>query len=668
MHMLIRFGVRPSRRSSGPPLFQGAGTAARRAFVVDRLPAGLGGRLAERLCRLALLSAAFACSVGCRSASDRAPTHVTQHPLDGGALASPPSSAAAIDGGDASAQSTVSVSCDRTGDAAMCATRPVDDHNHSNGDDGGERAGDLRDASAVQPIAPNDASTSPLDHDFFSTVSVAETNSASVASQGDLWVNCWSDDDALYVANGDGAGFGTVPVDIAVSRIDGRPTDTLSGTALASAAQVGPVWNGVNYNRKPTGMLCQNGDLYLAVQDLRVFTFDDAPAATIVRSTDKGLTFSWDSSAPMFSDHVFTTIMFLDFGKDSEHAIDDFVYAYAFDNNWAFNATGAPPTQLFLGRVPRDHVQDRTLWQFFSGLDAQGSPLWTDDIASRAPVLEDTRRLYTTPVDPTLAYQNMTVLSQGGVVYDAPLSRYIFTSWTEYTFEFYEAPNPWGPFTHFYSKDFGVFPWSDMKSGGYGTTIPSKFIAADGGSMWLQSNAWQQSGSSSYQFSLRELHLTPYVASEARNEQASGPVSTADYGAVPFVRALHYGDVGILNDGVLTGQSEDSSTGDCKTEDFWGYTWPQLMHLNTLRYTTGAMAADGGWFSQSSVQVRHGKDWVAVHGLHVSPAFPNDASLPDHTTYTFSFDAEISDGVRVWGTPGGSSYYTSIAELTAHYE
>ena len=32
--------------------------------------------------------------------------------------------------------------------------------------------------------------------------------------------------------------------------------------------------------------------------------------------------------------YKFTTIFFLDYGKDSAQAIDGYVYAYAMDNNW----------------------------------------------------------------------------------------------------------------------------------------------------------------------------------------------------------------------------------------------------------------------------------------------------------------------------------------------
>ena len=59
-----------------------------------------------------------------------------------------------------------------------------------------------------------------------------------------------------------------------------------------------------------------------------------------------------------------------------------------------------------------------------------------------------------------------TVIGQGGVVYDEPLNRYIYSSWSgNNDFEFYEAPEPWGPWNLFMSKDFGV-PITDSSYGG----------------------------------------------------------------------------------------------------------------------------------------------------------------------------------------------------------
>ncbi|HKP63649.1 MAG TPA: DUF4185 domain-containing protein [Polyangiales bacterium] len=535
--------------------------------------------------------------------------------------------------------------------------------------DGGEAPAPKAGAAGARAPEP-EPEPEPVKRPFFSTVAVADGYQVRAPSNGDLWPGCWSDDDAFYVAAGDGTGFGLVPSDIAVSRVLGRPgdrADPLRGSSIALGADVAPVWSGTNYNRKPTGMLCQKGELYLAVQDLRRWTFTDAPAATIVKSVDKGRTWTWDDQAPMFRDYVFTTVMFLDFGKDSEHAPDDYVYAYGLDDNWSFETTRTPPTKLYLARVSRDGVQDRSRWQFFAGYDAD-APRWTEDIGARAPVLEDTRRLYAEPLDPELIFQNMPPINQGGVVYNAPLKRYIYSSWTEYTFELYEAPAPWGPWTHFYSKDFGVFPWNEAVSGGYGTTIPSKFIAADGREMWLQSAAWLETGADNYAFSLRRVRVTPFTPSEPNNERSSASLATPARFAVPLTRVLRQGDPSVLHDGEQEGQSADSRSGERKTQDFWGYTWPNALRLNTLRYTTGNVSAAGGWLEQLAVQVRRGTEWVPVEELSIMPRYTESAELPAHTTFTLRFADTVTDGVRIVGRPGGTQSFSSIAELAASFE
>ena len=84
----------------------------------------------------------------------------------------------------------------------------------------------------------------------------------------------------------------------------------------------------------------------------------------------------------------------------------------------------------------------RSSWQFYTGTDGNGSPAWSKNIASKNPVLQDDRRVYTNTNNSVMNPKDMTVISQGSIVYNKALNRYIYTSWAEYTFEFYEAPKP----------------------------------------------------------------------------------------------------------------------------------------------------------------------------------------------------------------------------------
>ncbi|HET7081632.1 MAG TPA: DUF4185 domain-containing protein [Chloroflexia bacterium] len=518
----------------------------------------------------------------------------------------------------------------------------------------------------------------PAESTFFSTAAVEETSTYNTDSDGDLWPVAWSDDDYLYGANGDGKGFdlGAQWADIVVNRIAGDPAARdVTGTRLASGDQVGQVWSDpAKYNRKPTGLISVGGVLYLAVQDLRSeqgnVTFNDVPAATIVKSTDKGKTWTWDKTKPMFDQYLFTTIMFLDYGKDgANNTFDTYVYAYGLDNNWrdSFSDTVPDPTKLFLARVPKDGIQDRQRWEFYAG-DLAGQAKWTADIKARQPVLQDDRRVYPKTLAGA-APNNMTVISQGSIVYNKPLNRYIYTSWTEYTFEFYEAPAPWGPWRRFLSKDFGTYPWFQSVHGGYGTVIPSKFISADGRDMWFNSNTFV-GGIKNYSLSFRKLHVTPYVATMPANAPGADNLALPDHGqdVTPISRArFRFGRDASLNNGDLQ-ETVDSKSGEAKTEDFWGYTWSRAYNMNKVVYTTGAIDPnDGGWFDDLRVQVRQNFRWVDVPSVTVTPPYPHNAQAGANTSYTFHFADTWGDGVRIIGTPGGPSKFTSFAELAVYY-
>ncbi len=358
---------------------------------------------------------------------------------------------------------------------------------------------------------------------FFSSTDIGDTQTIVTHSNGDLWPSCWADDDNLYAANGDGKGFdlnGTRG-DVVVNRISGT-LDNLMGVALAKGNQVGSIWgpNKQDYNRKPTGMLCVNGTLYLAIQNLNKTrnpdgkSHEDAPSASISKSTDHGNTWTWNTREPMFSNYQFTTIFFLDFGKNNANAIDSYVYAYGLDNNWHMSDGTVPnPVDVYLARVTPENIQNRAAWQFYAGTTGSGLPQWTSNMDERVAVLHDEQH---TP-------HGNTVISQGGVVYDKPLNRYIYSSWGGTSaFEFYEAPKPWGPWTRFLTKDFS-FPITAASYGGYATTIPSKFISADGLTMWVQSNVCTPCGApvGNYAFALRKFVVTPNIAANQAVATAS---------------------------------------------------------------------------------------------------------------------------------------------------
>lgn len=547
------------------------------------------------------------------------------------------------------------------------------------------------DAAPHKPMvaSPDDGVVEP-ESTFFSTVSIPYAAEVSTSSDGDLWPSAWAADGSVYAANGDGRGFSSgTAMDIVANRIDGLPPNGITGSRTAAGDSIGPVWSDpTQYNRKPTGMLSivRDGvdELYLAVQDLKsgsVAPFDDAPAASIAKSVDHGVTWS-HTEAAMFTDHVFATIFFLDFGQSNANRSvlgddADYVYAYGLDGNWrtSYSHTVPDPVDVYLARVPVAAIQDRSSWQFFTGVDHSGTPHWSSDIGAKVAVLHDDRRLYPAiSGNPKNGPTNISVISQGSVIYNAPLKRYIYTSWSEYTFEFYEARKPWGPWKLFLHKDFGPYPWwgaaPGPKNGGYATTIPTKFISDDGLTMWVQSNWFVgiDTGNPNYDFSLRRLVVTPYHHTTPTNKRdATVNLARTAPGTVAIDKTSHYGNLGYLNDG-NTAQSEDSWDGTAKTSDQWGYTWPQAYNLNRVVYTTGTMFGNGGWFgSDLRVQVRQKQTWTDVDGLTVTPTYPYSDAAGTNTTYTFTFSPTWGDGVRLYGVPGGTGCFTSVAELEVYF-
>lgn len=513
----------------------------------------------------------------------------------------------------------------------------------------------------------------PAASSFFSTAKEEGYSTYQLSGDGDLWPSCWASDGNLYSANGDGTAFTSNPsrYDMAVSKITGNPP-SLSGTTLAT--NVGTNWSGSSYNRKPTGMVCTGGAIYLAFQNLNLSTFADAPAASIAKSTDNGNTWTWDTSAPMFGTpnspasstaYKFTTIFFADFGKNSANAIDGYVYAYGMDNNWRSQQS------LYLGRVPNNSIQTRSAWTFFTGTDGSGNPIWSSDITAKAPVLEDDRLLYPVMFG-TDCPTNQPVIAQGGVVYDAPLQRYLFTSWSCATHELYEAPNPWGPWKLVTSKDFT--PLRLLQSRGqYGTNIPSKFISSDGKTLWIQSNVC--CSGNSYTYSLRQMYFAPFASSSPTNTVSDTTnLAAPSYAPKAISKSSHFGMVcgagcsDSLNDANVN-QSEDDYDEETKPTDWWGYTWPTTYNLNKVVYVTGNMFSDGGWFSGGlNVQVRQNFVWVNVSGLTINPSYPYSNAAGTNQTYTFTFQNTWGDGVRIIGTPGGTSHFTSVGELAAYYD
>ncbi|MBO0810873.1 MAG: DUF4185 domain-containing protein [Microlunatus sp.] len=520
-------------------------------------------------------------------------------------------------------------------------------------------------AGTAASASSEQAGTAPPPSTWAGTLDVAPRNTVRTRSDGDLWPSCWAQDDALYTAWGDGHGFDPSGpfVDLGTARISGG-IDDLTGTNGALSDAVAPLWNPGAATRKPTGMLCVGNTIYLAVQDLST-TFSSAPAATIMKSTDGGRTWTGDRSKPMFDNLIFTTIWFADFGRGGEWNTSRYAYAYGLDGNWRnspppFNDV-PDPMDLFLARVPKAKIQDRKAWEFFAGTK-NAAPTWTSKITDKQPVLTDTRRDYPKTFSGA-DWTASSVLGQGGVSYDAPLHRYLYVGWSEYVQHVYESPNPWGPWSLIADKDYTSFDNRAVQYSGYGTSLPSKFLSADGRTLMLQSNRCC-GGTVGYQFGLRPIRLAVHDPGVS-NPEPDGRDLATDPTTVPISKSVRQGGLAALTNGDVS-DSVDDYDGEVKSDSWWGFTWPQDRKLNQVTFTTGTPAADGGWYVDTpKVQVRIDGQWTDIDGQVYSTPFKPGSAAGDHATYTIHFPTTTGDGVRIIGTPGGDHTYSSMSELAA---
>ncbi len=218
-------------------------------------------------------------------------------------------------------------------------------------------------------------------------------------------------------------------------------------------------------------------------------------------STDYGNTWTWSS-------WKFTTSFgcptFLNFGKNNEGARDGYVYVFSHDNDSAY----VPADRMVLARVAKGEITNRDAYEFFSGLDANGNPLWTSDIAQREAVFTYPGRSF-----------------RSSISYHAPSKRYL---WTQILpapggdpllgqgFAIFDAPEPWGPWTTvFFTEQWDVDP-------GDSSSFPTKWMSDDGKTLYLVF-----SGDDS--FSVRMATLTielPLLAPTVATDPATSVTTT----------------------------------------------------------------------------------------------------------------------------------------------
>jgi hypothetical protein len=314
--------------------------------------------------------------------------------------------------------------------------------------------------------------------------------------KGDSFPMTWADDGDIYTSAGDPL-WGESVSGLDVERFSGGPEDYKITKAHHMNDYAG--WGGDG--PKPSGMICVDGVLYLAFQNM--LRAKKAPYslksqhgsdAHIVYSSTKGLIWvpALDSiKEPMFPGCHFGGPAFVNFGKNNKNAKDEYVYAISSDQ-WDNGS------HLRLGRVRADSIINRQAWQWVAAFSPSGDPVWHESLEEALPVMS--------------AYKSIGIPE---MVYIAGIKRYLLLTWRlhgDFSNEdgtdlfIFESPQPWGPFYMVYTEEY----WEGKDFNPYCPRVPLKWMEEDGSSGWMQfSGNWSEKGQEAgyYRSNVRKFRL-----------------------------------------------------------------------------------------------------------------------------------------------------------------
>jgi hypothetical protein len=299
-------------------------------------------------------------------------------------------------------------------------------------------------------------------------------------NSGDTWVAAWADDDNLYSPSDDTTGFHKAPsANIAFNRISGSDPLHLSGitvnpmTEYGKGGDKGP--DGCTW--KSSGCTFIDSALYWVVARHEYgetsgdpYRRQPAHNASIIKSLDYGRTWTRPEDvnyqAPMFPGQRFATPYFIEFGHEGSGKANVGEYVYALSNNGFWDCGD----DMVLGRVARSRIGllNGSDWEYFTGGNGVLKTSWSKNMNDARPVLEGERKF-----------------GMGGAVYLHEQRRYLMIGWyypagggkmkgaqTHTVWDFYESPQPWGPWTRIGSYD-------SQPSGYYSPQVCPEFQTAN---------------------------------------------------------------------------------------------------------------------------------------------------------------------------------------------
>eukprot|EP00039_Didymoeca_costata_P028973 m.22749 g.22749 ORF g.22749 m.22749 type:complete len:500 (-) comp7433_c0_seq1:53-1552(-) len=349
-------------------------------------------------------------------------------------------------------------------------------------------------ASLPGPTPPFEMSTKfskvTFDNQFFTRV------------EGDTWPTTWLADDTQLSSVGDSRDeFGDSPM--AMYRVYGTPDPHApnggSNYFLKNVTGGNPV-DRTGYCQsvpgsttvKPTSVISVNGTIYWGIAcmnygDNKYFKRQHNTAASIAVATDStGDGWKFNATNVDFFTGRLSAPMFIQFGRDNELAVDDYVYVhfpYSIDeytNNTA-ESYWNNNDYVLLGRVHKEQVLVRSSWEFWSGPST-----WTKDETMSKPIMTFPEMLGMNQVNfhkesKRYILANYGFIDLNGLPRPWHQAPEVYLHRTQLTI--FEAENPWGPFRLFHRDDDWRLP--DGSGGGYCPVMPPKWMT--GTSAWMVS-------------------------------------------------------------------------------------------------------------------------------------------------------------------------------------
>lgn len=282
-------------------------------------------------------------------------------------------------------------------------------------------------------------------------------------NSSDLWAQTWGADGNDYAFFGDGLGFfgSGKKLSFGIGELMGAAGPISSSNAVN-------VYGGTNdLQGKATSLLAVGSDYYAIGS---VWQPSDPPnngygaPAHVEIEYSAGNAYSWQSNYAAWTFCVsgvnpggFCPGEFVQYGPGYAGAKDSYVYLYGMTTQCFFGISTPGPAYTYLFRVPSDQILSQEAYEAFTGLDNNGNPVWSSTWADMQPVFTD---------------RGPSPMGIAAVVYNSALGRFIAEGQGGFVNQavFYDAPNPWGPWT-----SIGYYNSNADNTGGWGNLGTTNF-------------------------------------------------------------------------------------------------------------------------------------------------------------------------------------------------